>query len=278
MTNFWRSFTKVSKVFLTLSVTLLISACNTEEFTNSVSDNILNSSASASSTYNDTSTNVTVNNHQANQAAVITGKSDGEVTEDLDGNQDGKIAAPGSLNIVDNDPGESAFVAETINSPYGSLDISANGDWLYILSNNLPAIQSLDDGDFLTDNLIVKSVDGTEHTIVITILGADEVLAGNNPASDPAPEPMMSSDINLSWSAPSLREDDTGISLSEIAGYKIYYGESPGSYPDSISVDGGDTNSYTMSNFSEGTYYFVITTRDTEGRESQYSSVISVTI
>ena len=85
-------------------------------------------------------------------------------------------------------------------------------------------------------------------------------------------------DINLSWVAPSEREDNTAISLSEIAGYKIYYGTSPGSYSNSVNINDSTASSYKFSNFTKGTYYFAITTRDTEGRESQFSSSISVQI
>jgi hypothetical protein len=91
------------------------------------------------------------------------------------------------------------------------------------------------------------------------------------------PEPT-SSDVSLSWTAPSAREDDNPISLSEIAGYKIYYGTTQGNYSSSISISDGSATSHTFTNFSEGTYYFVITTRDLDGRESQLSSEVVIII
>ncbi len=86
------------------------------------------------------------------------------------------------------------------------------------------------------------------------------------------------SKVSLSWVAPSEREDNNAISPYEIAGYKIYYGNTQGNYTNSISINDGDTYSHTINNLTSGTYYIVITTRDIEGRESKYSSVVTRTI
>lgn len=86
------------------------------------------------------------------------------------------------------------------------------------------------------------------------------------------------SDVSLSWVAPFEREDNNPISPSEIAGYKIYYGTTKGNYTKSINVNDGTIDNYTVKNLTGGTYYFVITTRDTDGRESRYSSVVTKTI
>jgi hypothetical protein len=81
-------------------------------------------------------------------------------------------------------------------------------------------------------------------------------------------------DVSLSWAAPSEREDSKPLSLSEIAGYKIYYGTSTKAYSDHIIIDHGSTDSYTFNNLTAGAYYFAITTFDTAGRESQHSTEI----
>lgn len=85
-------------------------------------------------------------------------------------------------------------------------------------------------------------------------------------------------DINLSWVAPAEREDNSPISLSEIAGYQILYGQSQGQYSKSIIINDGTAVGYTLNDFPTGTYYFVVATIDTEGRESQYSPEVTVVI
>jgi hypothetical protein len=90
--------------------------------------------------------------------------------------------------------------------------------------------------------------------------------------------PASGQDVNLSWVAPAEREDNTPISMSEIAGYRIYYGKTQGQYTSSIEVNDGSAGGYTITGLSSGTYYFVVTTYDVDGRESGYSQAVSRSI
>jgi VCBS repeat-containing protein len=199
-----------------------------------------------------------------NTPAIISGFDRGSVTEDVDPDGDNLLEVGGKLNISDNDAGEAAFTARTVNGSYGSLTINTTGNWNYAANNTQTVIQNLDTGNSLSDTLTVRSVDGTTHSVRITINGADEV--------------STSADVSLSWVAPAEREDNTSISLSEIEGYKIYYGTNPGSYNDNVTINDGSATSYTFNSLSAGTYYFVVTTIDIDGRESQHSTVVTVTI
>ena len=75
---------------------------------------------------------------------------------------------------------------------------------------------------------------------------------------------------SLSWVAPSEREDNTPISLSEIAGYRIYYGTAPGDYQYELEISDAYNDVVDIS-LLQGTYYAVITTVDVDGRESVFS-------
>ncbi len=196
-----------------------------------------------------------------NTPAVISGTNSGNVTEDVDPNNNNLLEVSGKLNITDIDIGEASFIATTFNGNYGSLTISATGYWSYAANNSQTVIQNLANGSTLTENLIISSVDGTKQTITITILGVDE---SNPPAN-----------ITLSWVAPVAREDNSALSLSAIAGYKIYYGTTQGQYSSSATINDGSATGHTFNNFSSATYYFVVTTIDTDGRESQYSPEIT---
>ncbi len=62
---------------------------------------------------------------------------------------------------------------------------------------------------------------------------------------------------------------------NNIAGYKIYYGDSSGNY--SSNVDVGNHTGYTITGLKSGKiYYFVITAYNVNGRESSYSAEISI--
>jgi hypothetical protein len=85
--------------------------------------------------------------------------------------------------------------------------------------------------------------------------------------------------LSLAWVAPSEREDNTGLSLSEIAGYRIYYGTETGNYQNQYEVNDGSADYAQIVDVPlSGAYYLVMTTIDTEGRESSYSSELVVTL
>ena len=84
--------------------------------------------------------------------------------------------------------------------------------------------------------------------------------------------------ISLSWMAPTERDDGSLIALSEIAGYRVYYGTTQGNYTDQLDINDGTVDQTTLNNLSSGTYYLVVTTIDTDGRESSFSPEIVRTI
>jgi len=81
--------------------------------------------------------------------------------------------------------------------------------------------------------------------------------------------------VALSWTAPVEREDGTPISMSEIAGYRVYYGTSEGNYPNKLDIADSYNMQATLSNLVSGTYYIVVTVYDMDGRESAYSQVVT---
>ena len=81
----------------------------------------------------------------------------------------------------------------------------------------------------------------------------------------------------INWVAPSEREDGTPILLSEIAGYRIYYGTSVGEYSNPINILDSTATAAELDSLSlSGSYYIVITTVDLDGRESSFSKEVSI--
>ncbi len=85
-------------------------------------------------------------------------------------------------------------------------------------------------------------------------------------------------DAKLSWAAPAEREDNSSILLSEISGYQVFYGTVQGQYTSSVTINDATATSYTLTNLPTGTYYLVMTTLDTEGRESQFSPEVVIAV
>ena len=80
--------------------------------------------------------------------------------------------------------------------------------------------------------------------------------------------------IPLSWDVPTTNSD--GTSLTDLAGYTIYYGTASGDYSQSINV--GNVTTYTVPISIGGTYYFAVTAYDTTGNESDYSNEVTKVI
>lgn len=80
----------------------------------------------------------------------------------------------------------------------------------------------------------------------------------------------------LSWSPPTQNAD--GSSLSDLAGYRVYWGTTQGSYSNSVTVLNPGVASHMVEQLTPATYYFVVTAIDNSGNESQYSNVASKTV
>ena len=95
----------------------------------------------------------------------------------------------------------------------------------------------------------------------------------DNPPSSPS-TPSQTGNVTLAWDAPTTNED--GSDLTDLAGYRVYYGTSSGSYTNSVNI--GNFTSAVISNLSLGTWYFAITAYNSSSVESSYSTELSTTI
>lgn len=78
----------------------------------------------------------------------------------------------------------------------------------------------------------------------------------------------------LSWDVPTTNAD--GTPLTDLAGFKVYYGNASGIYTTIIDV--GKITTYVVSNLSPGPHYFTVTAYNISGYESDYSVESSKTI
>ena len=86
--------------------------------------------------------------------------------------------------------------------------------------------------------------------------------------------PLYAAQLRLAWDAPTTNADDTP--LTDLAGYRLYYGEASGAYTQEIDV--GDFTTYVVSGLSDGQlHYFVVTAYDTSGHRSIFSNELSAT-
>lgn len=105
--------------------------------------------------------------------------------------------------------------------------------------------------------------------------GADTISGGGDGGGGGGGGGGASSSASLGWDVPTTRED--GTALTDLAGYRVYYGTATGQY--SYSVDVGNSTDCVIDGLTSGTtYYFVVTSYDSSGNESEPSNEISKTI
>ncbi|WIW47860.1 VCBS domain-containing protein [Bradyrhizobium sp. 62B] len=111
---------------------------------------------------------IVVNITGTNDAAVIGGPAQHDVTED------GTLTASGQLFISDVDQNQAAFQAGTITAQdnLGTVTLQADGHYTYSVDN--AAIQYLGAGEVKTETFTVTSVDGTTKNISFDIHGAQD--------------------------------------------------------------------------------------------------------
>ena len=144
---------------------------------------------------------------------------------------------------------------------WSSTDVTsctASGDW----SGNKAATGSETINASTIDSQFTLTCSGAGGTVNDTVI-VTVVLNNNGTAL-------------LSWTPPT--ENTDGSPLTDLAGYKIYYGASPCSYSDTITINNPGLTSYLVENLANTDWFFVMTAFNSSGIESSYSTETSKTI
>lgn len=123
--------------------------------------------------------------------------------------------------------------------------------------------------------LRLVNFDGLKHVLVPLIIVLLVACSGGDGSSILG---TGSASAVLSWAAPSTREDNSELKLSEIAGYRIYYGVETGKYVGVINVDDPTATENKLTGIPSGAYFVAMTTIDVDGRESVFSQEVVATI
>jgi len=115
---------------------------------------------------------------------------------------------------------------------------------------------------------------GTYADIIISV--SDGTNTRTLPAFTLDVAPQVSGTAVLSWSIPTLNMD--GTPLSDLAGYRVYRGDSPSTLTEVIELPGSGNTAYTFNQLALGTHYFAVSAYNSLGTESSISEVGSKTI
>jgi hypothetical protein len=113
-----------------------------------------------------------------------------------------------------------------------------------------------------TSNIVIQVSDGTEFTTLpvfsITVAG---VSVGS---------------ATVRWMPPTQNTD--GSPLTDLAGYRIYWGTAPDDFSNSTTIKTVGLTTYVVENLAPGRYYFAMTALNAAGRESELTAAASKTI
>ncbi len=177
-----------------------------------------------------------------------------------------------STPTISGSPPTSVVVGQTYTFTPGATD--PNGDALTFEIQNRP--------DWATFNTATGALTGSPTApgtySSVTISVTDGRTRASLPAFSITVQAVAQSggQATLSWIAPTQRTDDSP--LGNLAGYRIYYGNSPDNFSQVVSVNNAGLTTYVIENLSEGTWYFAVAAVDSAGTESGLSNNASKTI
>jgi len=94
------------------------------------------------------------------------------------------------------------------------------------------------------------------------------------PAFSIAVAPALTSSARVTWQAPTSNVD--GSPCTDLAGYRVFYGNVPGQYGQSLQVSSPDITSIVIEGLtSSTTWYFAVKAMTAGGTESEYSNEAS---
>jgi hypothetical protein len=149
-----------------------------------------------------------------------------------------------------------------------------DGDTLAFSIRNKPAWASFSTANGTLSGTPAAGTAGSYANIAISV--SDGKAQASLPAFGITVQQVATGSATLSWTPPTTRTD--GSPLTNLAGYKVHYGTSQGSYPNTITINNPGVTTYVVENLSPATWYFVTTAFDDTGGESDYSNVASKTI
>ncbi|HIF9358951.1 TPA: tandem-95 repeat protein, partial [Photobacterium damselae] len=156
---------------------------------------------------------VTVNVTPVNDEAVIGGDDHQSLIETNE-----VLTTGGTLTATDVDNPDNSFKPqEGVSGQYGQFTINSQGEWAFV-SNG--ALDELAEGEVVTDHFVVESIDGTQHTITVEIIGTNEGPQAHDDRVTTKEDNAITLDLLSNDS-----DVDGTIQITQIAGVALTGGE-----------------------------------------------------
>ena len=184
-------------------------------------------------------------------------------------------ALTNSPPVVSGSPATAVVVGHTYSYQPAASD--PNGLKIVFSAANLPSWATLNTGTGLVSGTPTTAEAATYTGIVITAYDGyfKTTLAPFNITveSAAAATTTTTASATLVWTPPT--EHNNGTVLTDLAGYRIYYGTTP-SLGKTLAVNNAGLTRYVMTGLTNTTWYFAMTAVDKTGHESDRTQVESI--
>lgn len=150
----------------------------------------------------------------------------------------------------------------------------ADGDTLTFSIANKPAWATFNTATGQLSGTPAAASVGTFSGIVIAV--SDGKTSTSLAAFALSVTQVSTGSATLSWTPPTQNTD--GSQLTNLGGYRIYYGTNANSLTQTVEISNASVSTYVLSNLSPATWYFAVKSRTAAGVESDLSNVASKTI
>jgi hypothetical protein len=150
----------------------------------------------------------------------------------------------------------------------------ANGNALTFSIQNQPAWTTFSTTTGALTGMPAAVNAGTYSNIIISV--SDGMATTSLAAFAVTVTQSVNGSATLSWIAPT--QNTNGSALTNLTGYRIYYGTNSSSLSQSVTISTVGTTTYMIGGLGSGTWYFAIRAYNASGVESDLSNLASKTI
>lgn len=183
----------------------------------------------------------------------------------LSSGDDASDSTQNSVPVISGNPNSAVL----INNMYDFEPIAqdADGDALTFEIGNKPDWASFDTATGRLSGQPTMADLGTYSDIVLSV--SDGQASASLRAFSVTVTDSANGSVTLSWQAPTENAD--GSPLTNLAGYKIFYGVTSGQYNNEVVIDNAGTTTHVVDNLLPDTYYFAAKSFNSSGVESDFS-------
>ena len=208
-------------------------------------------------------------------ALVCSGCFKTESKDETDGGSGGGVPPPATTNrapTISGTPSTSLVVGQAFDFQPAASD--PDGDALTFSIQNRPAWASFNASTGRLNGTPAAGDVGQFSDVRITV--SDGQAQASLTSFSIAVNQIAMGSVTLSWAPPTTNTD--GSTITDLAGYRIYYGRSAGTLDEMVVINNAGTTRWVVDNLTSVTWYFSMTSYNNSGIESARSTVVSRTL